>query len=323
MRKLRTSSSVSSVNLASSVNIVSQLLDMIKGVQGDVSQVVTEYNSEVWTTLSTLPQGRSDTRWRLTDDSICPRVNGIDGSQIFVDIDASAATGNDLFWDDSLSRPATIKEFLEDLYSSVQNAINSLSGTTSSSVPTLTVYDEGTEIEDSVGSVDFRGAGVTVVRTDSGAIRVTIPAASAEASVPSFYPMTRCNVLDATGEMQETDGWQGGCIFDASLVPDGFLVYFTVLVYCTFDPSGATVSLWDIEDADGGGIGGGTRKVSEAVISGSEAIVTSRTVISIVGAAPATGQIMSQPRTYMVHAVPSGDGPVMVSSAGFEIRPAY
>lgn len=318
MRKLRTSSSVTAIDPLDPTGVLLQIVDCMKGLQGDIANIAAEYNAEVRAPLSTLPQGRSETRWSL-DDTICPRINGFDAGQLFVDNDATAATGNDLFWDDANSRPSTVKEFLESLYSRVENAVNILAAENIvTSTPTLTVYDEGTEIEATVGSVDFRGAGVTVTRTDEGAVRVTIPAASSSGSVSSYYSMSRCNLINPSSYVT-AETYQGSCIFDASTIPAGFTAYFCAVIYSFAATSGGDVILYDLGDGSGGTIAGG-RVVSTITLDNPVGSWGSRQALSVVAASATTNELLSESRTYMVLITPAGAGNIIVN-AGIEVRP--
>lgn len=318
MRKLRTSSSVSAIDPLDPTGVLVQIIDSMKGLQGDIADIAAEYNAEVQAPLSTLPQGRAETRWSL-DNSICPRINGFDAGQLFVDNEATGVTGNDLFWDDANSRPLTIKEFLESLYARVENAVNILAAeSVVSSSPTLTVYDEGVEVESAVGSVDFQGAGVTVTRSDEGAVSVVIPAASAAGSVSSYYSMSRCNLIDPSSYVP-SETYQGSCIFDASTIPAGFTAYFCALVYSTAATSGGDIALYDLGDASGGTIAGG-RVVSTITLDSPVGSWGSRQALSVVAASAGTNEILSASRTYMVVVTPAGAGSVIVST-GIEVRP--
>jgi len=127
MRRLRISGTVTTFDKGSSVDIISQIEDSNLGLQSDISHVVTEWNAEIYPILSTLPQGRSETRWSL-DDSINPRVNGFDGTQVFVDNSATSETDGGRYYRVDSSRPRTIKESLNNLYTYVSNTVDSLRG---------------------------------------------------------------------------------------------------------------------------------------------------------------------------------------------------
>jgi len=136
MRKLRAAGTVGGLNPTSSVSVLEQITDLLRGLHADLSQVITEYNREVQPVLGTLPQGRMETRWDLPDDTICARVNGLDGKTIFVDNSATSSSDGGRYWRSDLSRPKTLKEALAALHTEISTEIDSLRaeiGTTASS----------------------------------------------------------------------------------------------------------------------------------------------------------------------------------------------
>ena len=126
MRRLRSAGTVTSVNPSSSVSVLEQLVDMLRGIQADVSQVIVEWNSTAYPIFSTLPQGKEDTRWNLRDDTINAKVNGIDGANIFVDNSATALTNGGRYWRSDIARPRTIKETLEAVFTEMSDDVDAV-----------------------------------------------------------------------------------------------------------------------------------------------------------------------------------------------------
>jgi len=127
MKRLRSSGTIFAIDPSGSVDVLRQITDLVRSVQGDLSSVITEYNAEVYSVLGTLPQGVEDNRWQLTS-SINPRVHGLDGANILVDISASAEADGGKFWyiGAIASRPKTIKESLLAIYTELSNSVDSL-----------------------------------------------------------------------------------------------------------------------------------------------------------------------------------------------------
>ena len=116
MRKLRFTGSAATISRSSSVDAIAQLQDQVRIIQSTLSQIVTTVNESVQPVLDSLPQGRSDTRWNLTDDNIFPQKQGLDATQIFVDNDATSSADGGRYWRSDYSRPKTIKETLSSIY---------------------------------------------------------------------------------------------------------------------------------------------------------------------------------------------------------------
>ncbi len=174
MKRLYSSGTVSAIDPSGAVDVLRQITDMLQGVQGDLSQVIIEYNKEVFPTIGTLPQGKAETRWRLPDDNINPRINNLDGANIFVDTNASSTLNGGRFWYSTVNtnRPKTIKESVLDLYTAINAAIDQLRAeiaAIAANAP-LVAYNTsltiGNIVEDDVRSIIFDG--VNVIASDAG-----------------------------------------------------------------------------------------------------------------------------------------------------------
>lgn len=180
MKRLRSSGTVSAIDPSGSVNALQQITDMLRGVQADVSQIIVDYNKEVYTTIGTLPQGKAETRWRLSTDAINPRVNNLDGANVFVDTDASSTSDGGRFWlsNATTNRPKTVKESLLDLYTTLTAAIDQLRAEIAAlgQGNPVAVYNTsltaGNLIEDDVRSIVFDGSTIAATSAGTNAIRV-------------------------------------------------------------------------------------------------------------------------------------------------------
>ncbi len=125
MNKLYGISSVPQLSRSGNEDILSLIEDVFQALASDLASIMTSWNEEVYTTLGTLPQGVSDTRWAL-DNTINPKVNNLDGANIFVDTNASSVSDSGLYWSSSSSRPLTIKESFNSFNTLLSTTINSI-----------------------------------------------------------------------------------------------------------------------------------------------------------------------------------------------------
>jgi hypothetical protein len=126
MRRLQDIGTTASISTSGATPIVSQIEDVLAGIQSTLSQIITEYNAEVYPVISSLPQGRDDTRWKMANNAIYPKRNYLDGNNIFVDSTASARVDDGRYWRTDLLRPRTIKESFSQLYTEIQDQIDGL-----------------------------------------------------------------------------------------------------------------------------------------------------------------------------------------------------
>lgn len=83
--------------------------DLVNEVSHDLINITRQWNSIAYPIFSSLPQGELDTRWDL-DSTLNPVVNGLDGTQVFMDNDAAEITDDGRFFNTTLQRPLTLKE---------------------------------------------------------------------------------------------------------------------------------------------------------------------------------------------------------------------
>ena len=107
----------------SSRNILGEITDVVKGISTRISEIVSEWNTELYPLLSTLPQGTLDPRFPNAISPPNPKRNGFDGSNIYVDNSATSTSGGGKFWDLARLRPITVKESIDNLYSSISSQI--------------------------------------------------------------------------------------------------------------------------------------------------------------------------------------------------------
>lgn len=96
--------------------------DFINEVSHDLIDIQRQWNSVAYPLFASLPQGEQDTRWELGPD-INPVVHGLDGTQLFMDMDALETTDDGRYFISTDQRPKTLKEIAEDVQTQI-NKIN-------------------------------------------------------------------------------------------------------------------------------------------------------------------------------------------------------
>jgi len=125
MNRIRATGVSKRILRSSSAGIISQFEDQIRSIQGDINQIASEYNSEVYPVLDALPKGSADPRWRLPRE-LSAKTGGLTGAFIFVDDEASVTSDGGRFWDEVNLRPKTVKETLNSIYADISNLLLSV-----------------------------------------------------------------------------------------------------------------------------------------------------------------------------------------------------
>lgn len=97
----------------------------------DLATITREWNNKLVSLMSTIPYGN-------LDSSVNAYVNGLDGRTLWVDSSVSSASRDKTFYVTNKSRPATIQEALETLYTYVNNQVESVSNTIANTSSGLT-----------------------------------------------------------------------------------------------------------------------------------------------------------------------------------------
>jgi hypothetical protein len=156
MERLQSTGIIASIDLSSGIDVVDQIVDQIRGVQADISQVVVEWNATAYPIFSSLPQGVSETRWDL-DDTINPWKNGLDGANVFIENDATATLAGGRYWNATESRPKTIKEVVADLwsaYNDIDIVASTASGISAEAMAAIGIRIFDSSQTSAVGSLD-------------------------------------------------------------------------------------------------------------------------------------------------------------------------
>jgi hypothetical protein len=88
--------------------------ELLEQVVLDLTTITSALNNEVQPLIESLPQGSRTITAADRDGEVNPIANGMDGSQIYLDM-TNTDVNNPLLWNQLLGRPNTIKEALEYL----------------------------------------------------------------------------------------------------------------------------------------------------------------------------------------------------------------
>ena len=128
--------------------------DTVDEVANDLASIVSEWNSNLQPLLDTIPDGTLDV-------SVDAFTNGLDGSALFTDHDATNVTDNGYYWDTPNSRPMTVKESISQLKGEVDVNYNDLSTLISAATSGLTDDQKrGIGIELFADSYTFTGTSI-------------------------------------------------------------------------------------------------------------------------------------------------------------------
>lgn len=88
----------------------------------DLNSIATRWNAEAYTLFNSLPRGTDEDRWAGATEVPDPLADGLDGTTIFMDLDATEGT----LWSDTYDRPVTLQEYgtyLDDRITSIYNEL--------------------------------------------------------------------------------------------------------------------------------------------------------------------------------------------------------
>ena len=92
----------------------------------DLGQIVSEWNNSLHPIIDSLPGGRTQPSALSRTTEINPKINGLDGSQVFMDSTADANLLGGILYNSKKNRPKTIKEVVLDNYNRTLGDINKL-----------------------------------------------------------------------------------------------------------------------------------------------------------------------------------------------------
>lgn len=128
--------------------------DTVDELITDIGSISGQWNDSLEPLLAVLPDGS-------VDAALDAFTYGLDGSQIYIDYDATSISDNGLYWDDTNSRPITIKETIDNLRLDVDDTFNELSTLIENSISGLT-YEQrlGIGIEIFADTYSFGGVSI-------------------------------------------------------------------------------------------------------------------------------------------------------------------
>jgi len=92
----------------------------------DLTQIALSWNGEVQPLLDTLPTGETNIIREERTEVPNPFINGLDGSQMYLDLTSTSLTDNGKYFDEAEARPLTIKESMENVQDQLNDAIQDL-----------------------------------------------------------------------------------------------------------------------------------------------------------------------------------------------------
>ena len=100
--------------------------DTFDDLIADLNQIFSSWNQYIQPLLDSLPSGDSPVALEDRVSGINPFVNGLDGSQFYLDQTAAEDVDDGYFFDSDLERPLTVKEALEKVEDDLNVKINNI-----------------------------------------------------------------------------------------------------------------------------------------------------------------------------------------------------
>lgn len=91
-----------------------------------VAQMAISWNEEVQPLLDSLPTGDTNVIRENRTNAPDPYTNGFDGSQIYLDLTSTVLTDEGKYFDQSLNRPLTIKETVENVQTQLNDSVQDI-----------------------------------------------------------------------------------------------------------------------------------------------------------------------------------------------------
>jgi len=128
--------------------------DTVDEIANDLAAITSEWNDKLYPLLAGLPDGTKDA-------NVDAFLNGLDGTQLYADRNATSTSENGEFWSTTYSRPLTVKETINSIKEEVESNYNDLATLMSDTAGVLT-HDQkraiGLEIFDD--SYSFTGISI-------------------------------------------------------------------------------------------------------------------------------------------------------------------
>jgi len=129
--------------------------DTIDEISTDLASVISEWNLKLYPLLLGVPDGTDDV-------NIDAFTNGLDGSQLYVDHDSTESDDNGAYWNETYSRPITLKESLTEVREEMESNYNDLAALVAEASGALT-HDQKRAIGLEIFSDDYTFGGVSIL----------------------------------------------------------------------------------------------------------------------------------------------------------------
>lgn len=129
--------------------------DTIDEISNDLASVISEWNLKLYPLLLGVPDGTDDV-------NIDAFTNGLDGSQLYVDHDSTESDENGAYWNETYSRPITLKESLTEIREEIESNYNDLAALVAEASGALT-HDQKRAIGLEIFSDDYTFTGISIL----------------------------------------------------------------------------------------------------------------------------------------------------------------
>jgi hypothetical protein len=190
----------------------SEIKASIDSANASITQVWRTWTSTIKPILDSLPAGARDNRWREgrgLPSKIDALIYGIQGTTLFVFNDATSANADGRYWHSVDSRPKTIAEAIEDIWSAVSDlSLTTVESSTSNDLEPLWTaighYYKDPALTSVAGSLDIRTGNL-----EGDVADLTKDIFEGFARTPGALTYTLAKHLDALLKIHEVSGGWG------------------------------------------------------------------------------------------------------------------
>jgi len=129
--------------------------DTIDEIATDLAAITSEWNSKLHPLLAAVPDGTDDV-------NVDAFLNGLDGTQLYTDSNATSTSDNGELWSTTYSRPLTVKETIDSIKDEVESNYNDLAALISDAAGVLT-HDQKRAIGLELFDEDYSFTGISIL----------------------------------------------------------------------------------------------------------------------------------------------------------------
>lgn len=129
--------------------------DTIDEIATDLAAITSEWNSKLHPLLAAVPDGTDDV-------NVDAFLNGLDGTQLYTDSNATSTSDNGELWSTTYSRPLTVKETIDSIKDEVESNYNDLAALISDTAGVLT-HDQKRAIGLEIFDEDYSFTGISIL----------------------------------------------------------------------------------------------------------------------------------------------------------------